>query len=145
MAISELLDNLSCELLGEAFDQLAEGKNLGVVASVCDASGKRLTCAFEADFTDSCLEMAREWVRTGAHEESGSAAVDAPQCYAIVYRGAVGEEAETDSFSDAVILEFGEKGNQSAWSAYSFIEGVGRGDDFRYTDPEPAGETPNLL
>lgn len=144
MPISELLDELSCELLGEAFDQLAEGKDLGVVASVCDAAGERLTCSFESDFTDSCLEKARDWVQSGAHEEAGTQAIGNPQCYAICYRGAVGA-AESDDYADAVLLEFGEKGAKCAWSAYSFIDGVGEGNNFRYTDPEPAGETENLL
>lgn len=144
MAISELLDTLSCELLGETFDQLAEGKDTSVVASVCDKQGQRLTCAFEADFTDACLEKAREWVRMGAHEEAGSRAIAEPVCYAICYRGAIGE-AESADYADAVLLEFGEKGAKCGWSAYSYIDGVGQGDSFRYTDPAPAGETENLL
>lgn len=145
MAISEMLDQLSCELLGEAFDQLAEGKDLGVVASVCDKDGNRLTCAFEADFTDSCLLGAREWVRNGAHEEAGNKSVGKPQCYAICYRGAIGSDAEASDYEDAILLEFGEAGSASAWSAYSLIDGVGKGDKFRFTDPEPAGEIENLL
>lgn len=143
MAISETLDQLSCELLGEVFDQLASGTTFSVVASVCDANAVRTTCAFEDDFQDVCLERAREWVKTGAHEENSQAGE--PICYAICYCGAVGDEENSEDLSDAVLLEFGEKGSACGWSAFSYIDGVGKGEDFRYTDPEPAGETECLL
>lgn len=149
MAISELLDNLSCELLGDAFDQLAEGKTLNVVASLCDKQGERITCAFEDDSEELCLERAHEWVRHGGSLDGGPQALKNPQCYAIAYMGAVAEGEvstdDTEAFTTAVLLEFGERGSSCGWSAYSYIDGIGEQENFRYTDPAPAGEIDCLL
>lgn len=183
MGISEELDELSCELMGEALDKLAAGEMLVAVAAAMDEQGIRTTCAFEDDSPEQCLLAAREWVADGAKgnaaarggkaagggkssrgakddagaEGSGgvgvsgrrgsSSAADAsmgkPSYYAIAYAGAIADEE--GGFVDALILEFGEKGSDVAYSAYSLVEGVGAGDDFRYTDPAPAGEMPCLL
>lgn len=151
-AISEDLDQLSCELLGEVFDMLADGKDISVVASVMDASGERLTCAFEEDSPEVCLSAAREWVQSGAKasgtaRKAGTSLVGKACCYAIAYEGAVDDPdaSDDDAFLDAVLLEFGERGSEVAYSAYSLVDGVGEGDGFRYTDPAPAGELPCLL
>lgn len=148
MPISELLDNLSCELLGDIFDQLAEGESLNVVASICNQQGERITCAFEDDSEEVCLERAYEWVRRGGAEDGASSTIK-PQCYAIAYMGAVADgevdPEDSDAFTSAVLLEFGERGASSGWSAYSYIDGVGEKENFRFTDPAPAGETECLL
>lgn len=152
MPISEALDALSCELLGESLDMLADGKEILAVASVTDADGERLTCAFEEDSPELCLEAARDWVRTGGKttgtaSQAGRKVIGRPQCYAIAYEGAVadGQGEDGDAYNDALILEFGERGSETAYSAYVLVDNVGGGDDFRYTDAEPAGELPNLL
>lgn len=150
--ISEALDQLSCELLGEALDMLADGREILAVASVMDASDQRLTCAFEEDSPELCLSAAREWVRSGgkasgAASKAGSPVVGKAQCYAIAYEGAIAAEegAADSSYHDALILEFGERGADTAYSAYVLVDNVGGGRAFRYTDPEPAGELPCLL
>lgn len=179
MAISEELDQLSCELMGEALDKLAAGEALVAVAAAMDEAGIRTTCAFEDDSPEQCLLAAREWVAGGAkaagrdnkasdargskdggsgdsvaHGHKGgssngsashnaTAAMGKPCYYAIAYAGAIADE--DGGFVDALILEFGEKGSDVAYSAYSLVEGVGKGDDFRYSDPAPAGEMPCLL
>lgn len=164
MAISEELDQLSCELMGEALDKLAAGETLVAVVAAMDEAGIRTTCAFEDDSPEQCLLAAREWVAGGAAAagaadkastshgsksgsadaaSSGRAAMGRPCYYAIAYAGAIADE--DGGFVDALILEFGEKGSDVAYSAYSLVEGVGAGDDFRYSDPAPAGEIPCLL
>lgn len=150
--ISQALDDLSCELLGEVFDMLADGKDISVVASVMDTSGERLTCAFEEDSPEVCLNAAREWVQSGGRASgtaraSGSALAGKVSCYAIAYEGAVDDPAASadDTYLDAVLLEFGDRGSEVAYSAYSLVDGIGMGKGFRYTDPAPAGELPCLI
>lgn len=152
MPISPALDQLSCELLGEALDMLADGKEILAVASVMDADGERLTCAFEEDSPELCLEAAHAWVRCGGKaggtaSHARSQVIGKAQCYAIAYEGAVADGQGTDgeAYNDALILEFGERGAETAYSAYVLVDKLGAGDDFRYTDPEPAGELPCLL
>ena len=152
MPISAELDQLSCELMGEVLDMLAKGTEILVVASVMDASGERLTCAFEEDSPELCLDAAREWVRSGgkasgAASKAGSPLVGKACYYAIAYEGAVDDpdDPTDEAYHDALLLEFGERGAETAYSAYSLVEGVGKGDGFRYTDPAPAGEVPCLL
>ncbi|MCH3967449.1 MAG: hypothetical protein PHR15_02700 [Atopobiaceae bacterium] len=142
--ISPELDQLGQELLGLALDRLAGGGEVLAVAEAMDAGGTRVTCEFEDDGPEACIAAAREWVRrldrTGGDEASG---VGTPRCYAIVYEGAVADER--DAYQDALILEFGEKGALSGYSAFVLVNGVGLGEGFSWSDPEPAGEVPLLL
>lgn len=147
MPISAEVDQLSCELMGEALDMLADGAEILAVASVVDSKGVRLTCAFDEDSPDVCLEAAREWVRRGgcATGEAKPKDLGRAQCYAIAYQGAIASEDGEGAFHDALIVEFGERGQECAYSAYVLVEGIGAGDAFRYTDPAPAGELDCLL
>ncbi len=141
--VSDATDELGSTLMGEALDRLAEGSKLSVVASAIDAAGQRMTCEFDEDSVEQCLDAAREWVRHGARGEDNSRVIGKLTSYAIAYPGAVADE--DDVFRDALILEFGERGAECGYSAYSFVEGVGTGDGLAYTDPLPAGETDCLL
>ena len=141
--VSEQCDGLGSELMGEALDKLAAGDALSVVASAVDAHGERVTCEFDDDSAEQCLEAARTWVRNGARGEDNASVIGKPACYAIAYLGAVADE--DDAFQDALILEFGERGAECGYSAFSLVEGVGSGKRFRYTDPAPAGELSCLL
>lgn len=148
--ISEQLDQLSCELMGEALDMLAEGTPIAAVASVMDSSGERLTCAFEEDSPEMCLEAAHAWVKAGGKasgtaSKAGTSLAGKACYYAIAYEGAVDDPDAGEAYQDALILEFGERGSETAYSAYVLVDGVGRGRGFRYTDPAPAGELPCLL
>ena len=125
--VSRELDALSCELLGDAFDRLAEGDDVNVLVVVEDARGVVTPYEFSDDGPEACLEAARARVR----------ATKGAERYAIVYDGAVADEDGV--YQDAVILEFGEKGDQ-AYSAFSLYEDRGLGDKFTWTDPQPAGE-----
>ena len=141
--VSEACDELGSELMGEALDKLAAGEQLSVVASALDASGQRVTCEFDDDSAEVCLDAAHTWVSGGARGQDGSKSIGKPVCYAIAYQGAVADE--DDAFQDALILEFGDRGASCGYSAYALVDGIGKGNGFRYTDPAPAGELPCLL
>lgn len=141
--VSPELDELAGGLMGQAFDALAEDGRVDVLLAVQDAAGHVASLAFCDDAPEECLAGARARVRSldasGGDSEAG---LGRPVRYAICYEGAVADDAGV--FRDAVILEFGERGYLS-FSAFSFVEGVGEGDDFRWTDPAPAGQLEPLL
>ncbi|MDJ1122774.1 hypothetical protein QJ043_04005 [Olsenella sp. YH-ols2217] len=140
--VSADLDMLTCDLIGEALDVLAAGPLEGVVATVLDDDRTRFTCSFEEDSPEECLDGARQWVADlgrGAKKQDG---VGAPRCYALAYQGAVDLGS---GYADALIVEFGERGNQTDYSAHLELQGIGRGDRLRWTDPAPAGELDPLL
>lgn len=141
--VSAQTDELGSTLMGEALDRLAAGDDLSVVATAADSQGQRMTCEFDDDSAEQCLEAARTWVRNGAHDEDNACVIGKPACYAIAYLGAVADE--DDVFRDALILEFGDRGATCGYSAYVLVEGIGKGDRFRYTNPAPAGELACLL
>lgn len=141
--ISPQLDDLSCDLMGEALDRLAEGHAVNVLLALGDAKGNVGSYEFSDDGEEACLVGAREKVkavkRSGGDDSFGLAT---PCMYAICYEGAVADDA--DDYADALIMEFGEKG-RPAYSAFSYFAGRGSGDDFAWSDPAPAGEVENLL
>lgn len=141
--VSVQTDELGSTLMGEALDRLAAGEDFSVVATATDSQGQRMTCEFDDDSAEQCLEAARTWVRNGARGEDNARVIGKPACYAIAYLGAVADE--DDVFRDALILEFGERGAECGYSAYSLIDGIGSGKRFHYTDPAPAGELSCLL
>lgn len=141
--VSAQTDELGSTLMGEALDRLAAGEDFSVVATAADSKGQRMTCEFDDDSAEQCLEAARTWVRNGARGEDNARVIGKPACYAIAYLGAVADEG--DAFQDALILEFGDRGAACGYSAYSLIDGIGSGKRFRYTDPAPAGELSCLL
>ena len=98
--ISPELDELSCNLIGEALDVLAAGDLLGVAASVLDGQGNRVTCAFEGDGEEVCLEAAHRRVQDLASGARTEPQLGTPVCYAICYSGAVDTG---DGFADVRI------------------------------------------
>lgn len=141
--ISPQLDDLSCSLMGEALDRLAEGADVNVLLSVADARENAVDFEFADDGEEACLTGARDKVRSLRRTKGdASLGIGAPRCYAICYEGAVADES--GSFADALIMEFGETGH-TAYSAYSLFDGRGAGEDFAWSDPAPAGEVENLL
>ncbi len=130
--VSPQLDELSSTLMGNALDMLAEGEDVNVLLVIQDAHGEISSFAFADDGAEALLEGARNKVRHAPHAKR----------YALTYEGAV--EMDDGTYADALILEFGEKGSLS-FSAFSLFEGRGKGDDFRWTDPAPAGEEEPLL
>lgn len=141
--ISPELDELSSTLMGDAFDLLADGQDLNVLLVVEDVRGNVASYEFSDDGSAALLEGARQRVHDLARDRGDkSAGIGQPVRYALVYEGAVADENSV--FRDAVILEFGERGRAS-YSAYSFYEGKGEGDGFRWSEPAPAGEETPLL
>jgi hypothetical protein len=142
-AVSPELDELSCTLMGEALDRLAEGADVNVLLVVGDAAGQVATYEFADDGEEVCLTAARERVRA-LHRSQGDAqmGLGMPCYYALCYEGSVA--SETEGFSDALLMEFGEQGHP-AYSAFSYFKGRGTGDAFAWTDPAPAGEVESLL
>ena len=130
--VSPELDELSSTLMGDALDMLAEGQNMGVLLVIQNADGSISSYEFVDDGPEALLGGARLRVKRTKHAVR----------YALAYEGAI--EAEDGTYAEALILEFGEKGRPS-FSAYSLYEGRGKGDDFRWTDPAPAGEEEPLL
>ena len=141
--ISPELDDLSSSLMGDAFDMLAAGEDLNVLLVVEDEKGNVAPYEFSDDGPEALLEGARTRVRDlAARKGDPKAHLGVPVRYAIAYEGAV--EDEDTVFRDAVLLEFGERGRAS-YSAYTFYEGNGTGDGYRWTEPAAAGEETPLL
>lgn len=141
--ISPELDELSSTLMGDAFDLLADGRDLNVLLVVEDERGNVASYELADDGSAALLEGARKRVRDLAREGGDHEAhLGKPVRYALAYEGAVADEDSV--FRDAVLLEFGERGRAS-YSAYSFFEGKGAGDGFRWTEPAAAGEETPLL
>lgn len=130
--VSPQLDELSSTLMGDALDLLAEGRSVNVLLVLQDAKGNITSLELADDGPEALLNGARDRVRR---------ARDAVR-YALTYEAAV--EMEDGTYAEALILEFGEKGRPS-FSAYSLFDGRGEGEDFRWTDPAPAGEEEPLL
>lgn len=141
--VSPELDELSCELMGQALDLLAEGLPVDVMLVVGDAQGNACSFTFADDGEEACLQGARDKVRALKRSKGDQhLGVGAPRYYAICYEGAVADE--TGQYANALLMEFGETGRQS-YSAYSLFEGRGAGERFVWSDPAPAGEVDSLL
>lgn len=141
--VSAELDELSCELMGQALDLLADGQDVNVLLAVEDAAGNIASFEFTDDGEAACLTGAYDKVRALARSKGdASCGLGAPRYYALCYEGAIADEE--GAFANALIMEFGEKG-EPAFSAYSLFEGRGAGDEFSWTDPAPAGEVEPLL
>ena len=141
--ISPELDELSSELMGDAFDILADGGELNVRVVVEDEARNVASYEFADDGPEALLDGAHRrivaLVKQAGDAEQG---LGNPLRYALVYEGAIAD-AE-GAYQDALILEFGEK-NYRSFSAYSLVDGRGEGEGFRWTEPAPAGELEPLL
>lgn len=131
-SVSPQLDELSSTLMGDALDLLADGEKMGVLVVIQDARGEVSSYEYVDDGPEALLEAARSRVRSSKNAKY----------YALTYEGAI--EMEDGTYAEALILEFGEKGKPS-FSAFSLFEGRGEGDNFRWSDPAPAGEEEPLL
>ena len=141
--ISPELDELSSELMGDAFDILADGGELNVRLVVEDEARNVASYEFADDGPEALLDGAHRrivaLVKQAGDAEQG---LGNPLRYALVYEGAIADVE--GAYQDALILEFGEK-NYRSFSAYSLVDGKGEGEGFRWTEPAPAGELEPLL
>lgn len=139
--VSAELDAMVCDLIDDMLNGLADGEDLGVVLIAEDANGNRYQACFTEDGPEACLEGARHFIEANAAGIQ-SDHVGPLDRYAIAYTGGVELDCE---FQDAVIVSFYQRGMSMGYSAYVLYEGAGTGEDFRWCDPEPAGEEPALL
>lgn len=141
--ISPELDELSSELMGDAFDILADGGELNVRLVVEDEARNVASYEFVDDGPEALLDGAHRRIVVLA-KEGGDAGqgLGNPLRYALVYEGAIADVE--GAYQDALILEFGEK-NYRSFSAYSLVDGKGEGERFSWTEPAPAGELEPLL
>lgn len=141
--ISLELDELSSELMGDAFDILADGGELNVRLVVEDEARNVASYEFADDGPEALLDGAhRRIVALAKGAGDAGQGLGNPLRYALVYEGAIAD-AE-GAYQDALILEFGEK-NYRSFSAYSLVDGKGEGEGFTWTEPAPAGELEPLL
>ncbi len=141
--VSPELDQLSCDLMGQAFDLLADGQEVPVILAVQDADGTTASYEFTDDGIEACIEGAHKRVKDLVHEEGDADShLGTPVRYALVYEGAI--EDDEGAYDDALLLEFGETGYIN-YSAYSLFKGRGEHEGFAWTDPAAAGELPPLL
>lgn len=141
--VSAKTDQLASDLMGDAFDLLAEGPMNQVLLVVEDSASSVVSYSFADDGMEALLGGAYKKVRQlkddGGSSEDG---LGEPRRYALCYVGAVANEEGL--FEEALLLEFGEVG-YTAYSAFSFIDKVGEGDEFCFSEPSPAGEVEALL
>lgn len=135
--ISQQLDELSCDLMGVSLDALADGMDISVLLSYEDEEGNRQTQTFNDDSLIACLDAAHDYLVDSKNLPSR------PIRYALTYVGSIAEVE--DEYHDALIMEFGEKGAKCAYSAYSYIEGIGQGEAFMWSEPSAAGQLELLI
>lgn len=139
--VSAELDAMVCDLIGAFLDDLAAGENPGVVVAIEDAASNRYLAALDEDGEEACLEAATNFIsehKMGLKDEG----LGRIARYAIGYTGCV----EIDGgYHDALLVSFFETTLESGFSAYVLYEGMGAGDGFMWSDPEPAGEETPLI
>ena len=141
-AVSSELDAMTCDVIGAFLDSLAEGEDPGVVVCVEDASGARYEAVFTDDGEEACLAAANEFVTGHASRGIPDEHVGKLERYAIACTGCVDIDG---AYENAVLVSFYERGLASGYSAYVLFDGMGAGDNFMWSDPEPAGEEPPLF
>ena len=135
------LDDMVCKLIGEFLDELACGEDPGVVVCLEDAQGNRFEAAFTEDGEEACLEGAASFISKHAMgmKDEGLGRIER---YAIAYTGCVDVDG---GYHDALLVSFYERPSETGYSAYVLVDGIGQGDGFMWSDPEPAGEESPLL
>ncbi|MDY4041835.1 MAG: hypothetical protein SOY67_07040 [Collinsella sp.] len=136
------LDAMVGDLLGSLLDALAEGDNPGVLLAAEDTEANRYEAAFDEDSVEVCLRAAQQFVSQHAAGIAGDG-VGPIERYAIAYLGAI--EDEDGTYLDAVLASFYEHGQESGYSAYLLVDGIGAGEDFAWGEPEPAGAEEPLI
>lgn len=123
--VSEELDALTCDLIGEAINILEMEGSLPVLL-LTDAEEDLF--AFEEDDPDGCYRAACQQV-----QDLGASCTR----YAIAYEGVV-QSDEASSGDAAIVFEFAERGTGEAWSGFMLFR---RADDgtLEVSDPQPAG------
>ena len=133
--ISTLLDDMTCELIGFCLDVIADGGSLAPTIVFARSDEDITFLSFDEDGPDAALEAARGTIREQADEIIA---------YAIAYDGFV-STGEDEVPQDALLVEFGERGMSTAFSAYVAYRRGDTPDDLAVSEPLAAGEEPLLL
>ena len=129
--ISQELDDLACGAIGMALDNLAEGEGIWPTLVILHNDGDKEYYVFEDDGMDICLQEARDSVHDLGKDS---------KCYALFYDGFFENKDGGDLTDNALIVEFGERGQENAFSAVIPYGNAGMQDDFWYDTPMPGGE-----
>lgn len=141
-AVSPELDAMTCDMIGLFLDALAEGENPGVVICVEDAQANRYEAAFSEDGEEACLAAAQQFISSHAAHGVDDEGVGKIERYAVAYAGCVDIDGD---YENAVLVSFCERGLPCGYSAYVLFDNMGAGDNFMWSDPEPAGEEAQLF
>lgn len=140
--ISPEMDALACALIDYSLDLLGETGELTPTLAVEDASGNRSLLSFDDEDFEECLEEVRNRLVAAARGERTIDGLEGrPVRYAVAYDGAVDvPDSDVEGFEPALIVEYGEHGMSSAYSAYLLYENAGDPQEFAWTEPAAAGE-----
>ncbi len=140
--ISPEMDALACALIDYSLDLLGETGELAPTLAVEDGQGNRSLLSFDDEDFEECLEEVRNRLVAAARGEQRLDGLKGrPVRYAVAYDGAVDvPDSGVDGFEPALIVEYGEHGMSSAYSAYLLYDNAGNPQEFAWTDPAAAGE-----
>ena len=143
--ISPEMEALADDVIDYGLDALAEKGSFSPSLAMEDESGTRVMLSFDDEEVEECLEAARGIVARAARGKAPIKGLPgAPVRYAIAYDGAV-REVDGGPYVSALLVEYGERGLSSAYSAYLRYENPGRPQEFVCTDPAAAGEAELLV
>ena len=128
---------MSCDLLEQALDALAEGAEVPVLVSFAAQNAQKQSTqeirAFSDDASNECLEAARAWISNNTDIIR----------YVLLYDGDIADEDGV--YQKALIIEFAERGGPCAFSGYVCYESAGDPDNFSWSEPRPAGACDSLV
>ncbi len=140
--ISAEMDALVCALIDYSLDLLGEAGELCPSLAVEDGEGGRVLLSFSDDDFEECLAEIRDQLSAAAKGKIMLEGLSGkPVRYAFSYDGAV-ENPDDDGvgYEPALIVEYGEHGMTSAYSAYLLYQNAGNPQEFVWTEPAAAGE-----
>lgn len=149
--ISDEMEALAGELIDYGLDALGEHAELAPTLVVEGASGERVWLSLDGDEdVEECLDEAHDLIRSAARGKGSTSGrsieglSERPVRYAIAYDGAIRED-EDGAYQPALIVEYGERGLASGYSAYLLYHHAGHPQKFVWTDPAAAGEVELLV
>lgn len=145
--ISDEMEALAGDLIDYGLDALEDEGAFVTTLALEDAAGERTLLTLDGeDDVEECLEKAHEVIRQAARGKGPAAEglPGRPVRYAIAYDGAIREE-EGGPYKPALIVEYGERGLASGYSAYLLYQHAGHPQKFVWTDPAAAGEVELLV
>ena len=138
--ITDELDRLVCATIDYSLDILGEVGELSPSLAIEDEKGARALLSFDEEEVEESLDKARQTVVDASKGKGSVEGLSAPvERYALAYDGVV-EEFEGQGYEPALIIEYGERGLSSGYSAYMLYKNAGDPQEFMWTDPAAAGE-----